>query len=280
MDIVYINGEFVEKSKAKISVFDRGFLFADGVYEVIPRFNGSFLGFEEHLTRLARSLNEIEISNFDLNVKGIAEELLVKNNIKKENCGLYLQVTRGAGSKRDHSFLKQELKPTVFMMYQPVELKDKSEVAKGYSASTAEDLRWDRCDIKSISLLPNILAKSSAERRGSLEVIFHKNGIVTEGSASNVFIVNDGTVYTPKATKNILGGITREMVVDICTDEGIQFEEKDLSLEDLYGADEIWVTSSTKLVAPIVKLDGKAISHGSSGELWSLLFDKMLKKFS
>ena len=277
MDIFYLNGEFVKREDAKVSVLDRGFMFADGVYEVIPAYHGKFFRFDAHLDRLKRSLKEIGIAVPELDWAVIFNSLLVENNSKTTNCSLYCQVTRGVMPSRAHQFNKEALKPTVVAWLQPMSIMPIEELEKGFKAVTTDDLRWLRCDIKSISLLPNIISKQDAIEHGVLEAIFVKNGNVTEGTASNVFIVRGDEVVTHPKENGILGGITREVVKEVVKDSSYKLVEEIFKRDDLYSADEVWVTSSTKNIAPITEVDGKPIGSGQVGSVWKEINSSLMK---
>lgn len=277
MDIVYLNGQFIARQQASVSIMDRGFLFADGVYEVIPVYGGSIFRCQQHLQRLAKSIAAIQLDNPHSNEhwQHILEQLVIKNH--QNNMAIYLQVTRGAPDLRDHQFPQQTTHPTVLAMCNPV---SKPAVENLHnpplsSAITLEDIRWARCDIKSISLLPNILLRQQAIEAKAQEAILIRDKLVTEGAASNVFIVKDNQISTPPLSNYLLGGITRDLVIELARANKIAINEAPISLESLKQADEIWVTSSTKEIVPIVKLDNQIVGSGTAGEVWR----KMAKIF-
>jgi len=274
---VYLNGQYSTLEDAKISVLDRGFLFADGIYEVIPSFDGEFFRFAPHIKRLEQSLSKVEIKNPNCDWLKIGKKLAELDGLQDKTFGLYIQATRGVMSSRSHNY-SEDLTPTVVAFLQPFELPQKEELQKGFSAITSEDLRWSRCDIKSISLLPNIMAKQIAHKEIAIETIMLRDGVVTEGSASNVFIVKGGKVFTAPRTRLILGGITRDVIIELLVELGIEFEEKDFGIEELYSADEVWISSSTKNVTPIVKINNQKISEGITGPLWHKLHDAFVEK--
>lgn len=273
MDTVFLNGDFMPANQACISPLDRGFLFADGIYEMIPAYNGTLFRLEEHLERLERSLREIAMKNPHDRQRwqAILEELVQRNG--GGNQAVYLQVTRGAAPKRDHAFPADDLSPTVFAMCSPVAppAADSPDTATGVAAITRDDTRWARCDIKSVSLLPNILLRQQAVENGATETILLRDGFVTEGSASNVFVVTAGTIATPPRSHQILGGITRDLIIELCRYKGLPIEEREVSEKELASADEIWVSSSTKEVVPVVTLDRKPVGDGSPGPVWKEL---------
>ena len=270
MTQVYLNGNFMAPDQARISPLDRGFLFADGVYEVIPAYNGVLFRFDEHLQRLERSLAEIGIHNphDPAQWRSLCDSLVAHNG--GGNLSVYLQITRGAAQKRDHAFPVPPVTPTVFMMTSPgaVPAADSPDTAQGSLAITLDDIRWARCDIKSISLLPNSLLRQQAVEAGAAEAILLRDGFVTEGSASNVFIVRNGTIFTPPKCHAILGGITRDLVVELCVAEGLPVAEQEISESQLRQAEEIWVTSSTREIVPIIQLNNSPVGSGQPGPVW------------
>jgi len=269
MSIVYLNGQYLPAEKASISVMDRGFLFADGVYEVIPVYKGKLFRLAEHLERLNNSLAAIRLPNpHSLSQwDDLLSQLVDKNGAG--HLSVYLQVTRGVVAKRDHCYT-QALQPTVFAMATSMPIAASEDIARtmGEKAITADDIRWKRCDIKSISLLPNILLKQQAQDAGAAEAILLRNGFVTEGSASNVFIVSNGMLWTPIKDNQLLGGITRDLIIDLVSHAGLSCAEADISEAQLRAADEIWVTSSTKEIVPIIELDNEKVGAGVVGPLW------------
>lgn len=269
MSIVYLNGQYLPAEKASISVMDRGFLFADGVYEVIPVYKGKLFRLAEHLERLNNSLAAIRLPNpHSLSQwDDLLSQLVDKNGAG--HLSVYLQVTRGVVAKRDHCYT-QALQPTVFAMATSMPIAASEDIARtmGEKAITADDIRWKRCDIKSISLLPNILLKQQAQDAGAAEAILLRSGFVTEGSASNVFIVSNGMLWTPIKDNQLLGGITRDLIIDLVSHAGLSCAEADISEAQLRAADEIWVTSSTKEIVPIIELDNEKVGAGVVGPLW------------
>jgi D-alanine transaminase len=276
MNIVYLNGEFTHAADAHISPMDRGFLFADGVYEVIPVFDGKPLGLDEHLRRLEYSLNEVGIARPAPRetLAALILEIVARNG--SGNLAVYLQVTRGAPEWREHGFPVPAIQPTIFMTVSALGSTaiDDPNNAAGASAIIAEDPRWLRCDIKSVALLPNVLLRQRAVEAGARETIMLRDGQLTEGSSTNVFVVRHGRVSTPPLSPLILAGITRALVLEICRRSGIAAEERYVSAAELASADEIWVTSSTKDVLPIVKLDGQIVGTGQPGPVWRALANR------
>lgn len=269
-EIAYLNTQFLPLAEARISPMDRGFLFADGIYEVIPVYAGKLFRLEEHLDRLDYSLNEIHLHS-PLTRGGwrnLLEELVAKNG--SGNMSVYLQVTRGVAEVREHAFPAKSIPPTLFAMCSPISKPKTEDIdhTVGGKAISVSDIRWLRCDIKSISLLPNILMRQKAVEAGALEAIFIRNGSATEGSASNLFIVKAGRLITPPKSHFILGGITRDLILELATLNGFPFVERAISEEELRSADEIWVSSSTREILPITELDGAPVANGEVGPIW------------
>lgn len=271
MSIVYLNGEYLPLEQAKVSVLDRGFLFADGVYEMIPAYGGHLLRLQAHMQRLQNNLDAIRLTN-PLNGQqwlDIIEKLLAENPNAGvgEDKSVYLQVTRGASAIRNHGF-PEVVTPTVFVMINELVTVDDAKLKVGVSAITLDDIRWKACHVKSISLLGNILLRQEAEETGASEAILINDGLVTEGAASNVFAVIDGTLVTAPTGKRLLPGITRDLVIELAAAHDIPHEIRDFSENELQNASEIWLTSSTKEVLPVVTLNGKPVANGQSGPIW------------
>ena len=265
MSTVYLNGRFIPLEQATVSVLDRGFNFADGVYEVIPVFSGRLFRLPEHLERLENSLSGISLSlDYDgRKWRSVLDELLNLNRVSGDST-VYIQVTRGA-AERNH-FYQSGYTPTVFAMCKPLSGLD---VGMGISAILHEDIRWEYCHIKSVALLPNVLLKQYArDKDGSHEAILSRDGYVTEGAASNVFIVLDNTVRTPPKSNRLLPGITRDLVVELIGKSGDPCLEVPVAEKELLQADEIWITSSTLGIAPVVRLDGRPVGDGKPGPVW------------
>lgn len=268
--IAFLNGDYLPLNEAKISVLDRGFLFADGIYEVIPVYQGKVFRLEQHLDRLEFSLAETRI---DTPVTRAELTEIINNLVTKNGAGnlsIYLQITRGTAPIRNHAFPDESPTPTLFLMCSPISTPAASniETTKGYKAITATDIRWVRCDIKSVSLLPNILLRQQAEEQGAAEAILLRDGIVTEGSASNLFLVTAGKILTPPKSHHILGGITRDLIIELAHENDLPLEETEISEAQLRSADEIWCSSSTKEIIPIVQLDDAPVGQGFVGEVW------------
>lgn len=264
--IVFLNGSYLPLKEARVSVLDRGFLFGDGVYEVIPVYYDKVFRLSGHLTRLKNSLAAIDIRNphTDAEWEFMFNEM-VRLNPDPDDRSLYLEVTRGAGTNRDHLYT-DSLVPTVFAMCRPITSKNYD---KGISAITHEDIRWQYCHIKAITLLPNIMLKQIALMTdGSAEAILLRDGYVTEGAASNVFVVKDGVVTTPPKARTILPGVTRDLLVELLHEVAVPCHENELTVQQLFSADEIWTTGSLAGIAPVVKLDGHQVGSGLPGPDW------------
>ena len=265
MSTVYLNGRFIPLEQATVSVLDRGFNFADGIYEIIPVFSGRPFRLPEHLERLENSLSGISLSlDYDSRKwRSVLDELVNLNQVSGDST-VYIQVTRGA-AERNH-FYQSGYTPTVFVMCKPLSGLD---VSMGISAILHQDIRWEYCHIKSVALLPNVLLKQYArDKDGSHEAILSRDGYVTEGAASNVFIVLDNTVRTPPKSNRLLPGITRDLVVELIGKSGDPCLEVPVAEKELLQADEIWITSSTLGVAPVVRLDGAPVGGGKPGPVW------------
>lgn len=270
MQLVYLNGEFLPPDQAKVSVFDRGFIFGDGVYEVIPVFGGRLFRLPHHLSRLEASLSAIRLRNPHSTEewKAIFARLLADQTDGDQS--IYLQITRGV-APRNHAF-PTNVTPTVFAYAQPLKYSPAEQIAEGIAAVTAEDIRWQRCDIKAIALLANALLRQQAIEQQAEEAILIREGIVTEGAASNIFIVKGDRLVTPPKGPFILPGITRDLVVEIARANGIACDEAPVKAGILPSANELWLTSSTKEILPITRLDGKPVGRGKPGPMHARLF--------
>ena len=263
MSLVYLNGEFKPIEEASINVLDRGFTFGDGVYEVIPIFNRKIFRFSEHIMRLENSLREIYMSNplKEKEWRDIFNKLI--DSLEQANQSIYLQITRGV-SRRDHDISIAD-KPTVFAMSRPLETNNFSS---GIKAITHEDIRWQLCNIKAITLLPSILLRHKAKEQEARETILIRNKYVTEGAASNVFVCVDDKIITPPKTGHVLSGITRDLIVEILMHNDLPIVEGSIGESKLLSASEIWVTSSTWEIVPVVELDDRLVGSGKPGPLW------------
>jgi D-alanine transaminase len=268
-ETVYLNGEFLPLDRAQVSVLDRGFIFGDGVYEVIPVYSRRPFRLPQHLARLQRSLDAIRLANPmpEKEWSRLIEELVARH--AGEDQSVYLQVTRGA-ARRDHAFPK-EVRPTVFMMSSPLVPPSKDQVENGVACVTAADFRWLKCDVKSISLLGNCLLRQAAAEAGAVETILFRDGCLTEASASNVFIVAHGRLLAPPKNNLILPGITYDVVLELAAACGIATELRAVTEREVREADEIWVTSSTKEVLAVTTLDGEPVGGGRPGETFRTL---------
>ncbi|HEX2650623.1 MAG TPA: D-amino acid aminotransferase [Burkholderiales bacterium] len=266
MSTVYLNGKFMPIEEARVPVLDRGFIFGDGVYELVPVYSRVPFRLDEHLARLERSLEAARIRNPHSRAewRDIVLGLVAKQPF--EDQGVYFQVTRGV-AKRDHAFPKDAV-PTVFMMSNPLSTPTPEAVERGVSAVSAIDDRWLHCDIKSISLIGNVLLRQISADAGGAETILFRNGKLSEASASNVFAVKGGVILSPAKSHLILPGITYDVVVEIATAAKLPLEFRDLTQAEVRAADELWVTSSSKEVLAIVTLDGKPVGDGKPGPLF------------
>lgn len=271
MSIVFLDGQYLPMEKAKISPMDRGFLFGDGIYEVIPSYDGKMVGFKPHMQRMSEGLRSIDI-DLDWTLdhwKTICQQLITCNS--GTNLGLYLHVSRGADSKRFHAY-PDNVAPTVFAFafeIAPATVANKDTV-KGYKVSTQRDLRWERCNIKSTALLGNVMHFQSAFAAGMNEsLLFNANDELTEASACNAYVVKDGVVATPVLDHQCLPGITRKILLDILAKDGtIKVEERIVTKAEVIRADEVWITSSSKEVAPVIAIDGNPVGSGNVGDVW------------
>jgi D-alanine transaminase len=263
-DIVYLNGQYLPASEAKLGVNDRGFIFGDGVYEVIATYDGQPFEMKRHMDRLRYSLGEIKISGVDVDEIGEkAMELAAQNNLEAAPMGLvYMQITRGC-APRTHAFPTVKTSPTVYMYAAPVNPKWDHEV--GAEAITLSDTRWSRCDIKTVSLLANCMANQAAHDAGALEAIFLRDGMALEGTHTSMFAVVNGEVRTAPKSNYILPSITRELVLEICAEAGIPARETHIPESVLRSADEIFLAGTTTEVLGIVKLDGRPVGNGTPG---------------
>ena len=258
--ICYLNGRLTPLAQATVSVMDRGFIFGDAVYEVIPVFDGVAFRLSDHLQRLSVSLAAVSIKNpFPMGRWiSIIDELINTNGDGDQS--IYIQVTRGV-APRDH-VLKQAVEPTVFLMSAPL---DVAKHATAISAVTVEDVRWQRCDIKSTSLLANVMSRAQAIDRGSQEAIFIRDGYVTEAATSNVFIARKNIVKTPPLSSGILAGVTRNLLVELLQGEVPKILEEAVTTHELTTADEVWVTSSSRELVPVNRIDDKPVGDGQIG---------------
>jgi D-alanine transaminase len=268
---VFLNGSFLPLEQAKVSPLDRGFLFGDGIYEVIPSYRGVPFLLEAHLARLRRSLSEIRLPDpmGEVGWREMLGQLLALN--PGGDRGIYLQVTRGA-APRDHAF-PAATEATVFAMVNPIQPPRPELAEQGVGAILLPDERWGRCDIKAVALLANVLARQTAFEQGATEAILLREGRLTEGAASNVFVVRGGVVRTPPLDRGILPGVTRRFVLDLLEGQSRPVFEEAISESDLRTADEIWLTSSTKEILAVTRLDGQPVGSGRPGPVWRETMD-------
>jgi len=268
--IVYLNGKFLPIEEAYVPVLDRGFIFGDGVYEVIPVYSKHPFRLREHLFRLTHSLAGLRLENpHSLEEwEALTTSLIAQNTAEDQS--VYLQVTRGP-APRDHAFPKHSV-PTVFMMSNPLITPSAEQVEQGVSAISTNDIRWDRCDLKAIALLPNVLLRQMAVDVGSVETILFRDGILTEGAASNIFAVENGVILGPPKDKHMLPGITYDLVIEMAEAHQIPVEIGYFDEARIRKADELWITSSTKEILAIVTLDGKPVGNGKPGPIFHRMY--------
>ena len=269
-DIVYLNGQFLPLEEARVPVLDRGFIFGDGVYEVIPVYSRHPFRMCEHLQRLQQSLAGLRLDNPHTleQWEKLVVDLIERNSLQDQS--IYLQVTRGP-APRDQAFPKQVV-PTVFLMCMELITPPRELVEQGASAVSAMDIRWDRCDLKVISLLPNVLLRQMSADVGAAETIMFRDGILTEGSASNIFAVENGVILTPPKDNHVLPGITYDVVLELAAAEGILVEFGHFDEARIRRADELWCTSSTKEILAIVELDGQPVANGKPGPIFRRMY--------
>lgn len=267
---VYLNGEFGPLSEAKVSVLDRGFIFGDGIYEVVPVYSGKPFRMQQHLDRLSRSLAKLDLQQPHTRAQW---EQLVQSLIEKSGestCMVYLQITRGV-AKRDHAFPDPAVKPTVFGMVAPMARPSAKSRAEGLRVISILDERWLHCDIKSVSLLGNVLAKQAAVNAGVDEVIQFRDGNLTEAASCNIWVIKDGKLIAPVKDHLVLEGIRYGLLEELCAEIGIPFELRVVPRAEVESADELLLSSATKEIMPIVNLDGKSVGTGKPGEIYQRL---------
>jgi D-alanine transaminase len=269
MTIAYLDGKFLPLDSARISPLDRGFLFGDGVYEVVPVYGGILFRLEAHLDRLERSLAGLRIANpFDrAGWTGLLEDLVARNGGGEQ--AVYWQVTRGV-APRNHAF-PANARPTVFAM---TRCHERPPAVRPVSAVIREDNRWGRCDLKTIALLGNCLLRQEAIDAGTDEAILFRDGEITEGAATNVFVVRGGHIATPPKGPRLLPGITRDVVIEIARELGLECREEAVPVEALDAADEVWITSASMEVSPVVRIEGRAVGEGRPGPVWEGVYGR------
>lgn len=265
--VVYLNGEFIPSRLATVSVFDRGFLFGDGVYEVIPAYDGRLFRLAQHLNRLQHSLHGVRIQNpYDRATwTTVLEELTQRTG--RFDQSVYLQVTRGVAPTRTHVF-PEHIVPTVVAMSSPLRAIDRKRRAQGVRVITHEDIRWRRCDLKTTAMLANVLLLQMARDAQAEETLLIRDGRIIEGASSNVFAVTDGVIVTPSASDELLPGITRDLVLELAGDNGLDCREDDIPAASLTGLEELWITSGSRQVMPVIEVDGRSIGNGGAGPVW------------
>jgi len=273
METAYFNGKFLPKDEIKISPDDRGFLFADGVYEVIRWYEGFFYDTNSHVTRLKRSLRELRINWPDADsFPTIANDLIKVNKLENQPAMVYLQITRGA-AKRTHSFPTPEVPPTSYA-YTWSFVPESQLMKTGIKVMLKEDIRWSRCDIKSVALLPNTMSFQEARENGLNECIFVRNGIITEGSHSNIFFVIDGTLFTHPESNDVLSGVTRKNILRIAQESGIKIREEALQENRIRFIQEAFITNTSLEVTPVIELGGNTLGDGVPGKVTRIIRDK------
>jgi len=273
METVYFNGKFLPKEEVKISPDDRGFLLADGVYEVVRWYEGFFFDMESHVARLKRSLRELRINWTGTdNFPAVATELIKINKLENQPSMLYLQVTRGV-AKRTHSFPSPDVEPTVYACAWGF-VPDTISRENGIKVMLKEDIRWSRCDIKSIALLANTISFQEAHENGSKECIFVRNGLITEGSRSNIFFVIDGTLYTHPESNHILSGVTRKNILRIAQELGIRIREEALVENRIRFIQEAFIANTSAEITPVTDLGGNTLGEGLPGPVTKRIGEK------
>jgi D-alanine transaminase len=279
MSYAILNGKIIERSEAKVDVEDRGYQFGDGVYEVIRVYNGKMFTLTEHLNRFEKSSESIGITlPYTMeDLTKLLEELIAKNNLQLGT--IYMQITRGVAS-RNHAFPVEKVAPSL-VAYTKEALRPIESLKTGVRAMLTEDIRWLRCDIKSLNLLGNLLAKQKAAEKGCFEAIQHRNQDVTEGSSSNIYIVKNGVVITHPSNHLILKGITKDVILKVCATSNIVVEERTFTIEELASADEVFLSSTTSEVMPVIEVDGNSVANGLPGAVTvklQELFEREIEK--
>jgi D-alanine transaminase len=265
--LVYLNGEYVDHANARVSVDDRGFLFADGVYEVARVYDGKIFLMGPHMQRMRHGLQELRIRDFMIDkIPGVAERLLDENNLRSGDATVYVQITRGS-APRAHAFPPPETAPTVYVIAKPFKQHPVNYFTEGVATVTVPDTRWSRCDIKSIALLPNVIANQQAKDQGAFEAIFVRDGVLIEGSHSNLFGVVNGELITYNMCGYILGGITRKLVMERAPEIGIRVSEAPIHADNFDRIEELFLSGTTTEVMPISKVDNKLIRDGKPGPI-------------
>ena len=267
MITAYVDGAFLPLAEARVSPMDRGFLFGDGAYEVIPVYSRRAFRLDEHVARLANTLAAMRLANPHSadEWKAIILEIVARNPWDDQS--VYLQVTRGADTKRNHAFPGPEVKPTVFLMSEPLITPSAEQLASGIAAVSAADIRWLRCDLKTVSMLANCLLRQHAIDHGCMETVLFRDSFLTEGAASSIFVCKDGVLLVPPKSHLMLPGITYDVVLELARTHGMKHAVREVLEAEVRTADELWMTSSTKEVLPITSLDGRAVGDGKPGPM-------------
>lgn len=267
MITAYVDGAYLPLAEARVSPMDRGFLFGDGAYEVIPVYSRRAFRLDEHVARLGNTLAAMRLANphgAD-EWKAIILEIVARNPWDDQS--VYLQVTRGADTKRNHAFPGPEVKPTVFLMSEPLVTPSAEQLATGIAAVSAADIRWLRCDLKTVSMLANCLLRQHAIDHGCMETVLFRDSFLTEGAASSIFVCKDGVLLVPPKSHLMLPGVTYDVVLELARSHGMKHEVREVLEAEVRSADELWMTSSTKEVLPITSLDGRAVGDGKPGPM-------------
>ena len=260
--LCYLNGEYTPLNQAKVSVLDRGFIFGDGIYEVVPVYGRRLFRFDEHMARLERSLSKLRISNPHSRLDWLMRCRRLIEAQASEDQLIYIQVTRGV-ALRDH-VMPAGIEPTVFMMVSAMKQPSPEQRHQGVACVSARDFRWERGDIKSISLLGNVLARQISADQGAVETIMFRDGFLTEAASCNVWVVREGAVLGPPKSEHVLEGIRYELIRELCEQEGLAFNLRPISEGEVTSADELMLSSATKEVLPITTLDGEPVGHGAA----------------
>jgi D-alanine transaminase len=270
-----LNGQLLPLSQAKVSVLDRGFIFGDGVYEVIPVYGRRLFRFDEHMARLARSLDKLRIGNPHGRDEWLHQARLLIAGLPAEDQLVYIQITRGV-APRDH-VMPEGVAPTVFMMTNPMKPATAEQRHHGVVCVTARDFRWERGDIKSTSLLGNVLARQMSADRGAVETVMFRDGWLTEASGSNVWVVHEGALLGPPRSEHVLEGIRYELLQELCEEEGIGYNLRPIPEDDVRSADELMISSASKEILPVTKLDDHLVGHGAMrgkpGPIYARLYE-------
>jgi D-alanine transaminase len=260
--LCYLNGEYTPLNQAKVSVLDRGFIFGDGIYEVVPVYGRRLFRFDEHMARLERSLTKLRIPNPHSRPDWLMRCRRLIEAQASEDQLIYIQVTRGV-ALRDH-VMPAGIEPTVFMMVSAMKQPSAEQRHQGVACVSARDFRWERGDIKSISLLGNVLARQISADQGAVETIMFRDGFLTEAASCNVWVVREGAVLGPPKSEHVLEGIRYELIRELCEQEGLAFNLRPISEGEVTSADELMLSSATKEVLPITTLDGEPVGHGAA----------------